>query len=123
MPLPSSRTAALIQITGLLTAQVVLFVAVPARLAGVDPRGRPWLERLVLSGTALVLSFAAVVPSLVLGRLATELIGNDTWRPLGVLLFLAALVLQVAAMVTVKSVALAAKLLQAPPRASSSGRP
>lgn len=116
VPVPPTRTLALAQITGLLTLQLVLFVAVPARLAGVDPRGQPLIQRLLLSGVAVVLSLLAVVPSLVVGRIGTELVASDTWRPLGLLLFAAALVLQVAAMVTVKSVALAAKLLQAPAR-------
>ncbi len=111
VPLPSDRWAVLVQITAVVTLELVLFVGVPARLVGLTVHGLSLGQRATLGVVTVVLSVVAVVPALVVGRLSTELIGRDAYRPLGVLLFFVALVLQIAGVVVVKAVALAAKLL------------
>jgi len=117
LPLPQDQYSVTARVGVFLTVQVVLFVAVPARLAGFDPKALPARARLVLAGITVAMSVVAVVPAVVVARLGGSLVDDSrpgVVRSIGVVLLIAAPILQIAGISVTKSVALASRLNRTP---------
>jgi hypothetical protein len=96
-------------ITIVVVAQMYALVALPVSLAGLSFKGIPRRQRLTSTLTTAGLTLIALVPGIVLARVAVGLMGLDV-PGIGVLVLVLAVVLQVAATSSVHTVALATKL-------------
>ena len=107
---------------------MIAYVAVPARLIGVDSGGTSRRDRLSASVVGSVLGAVVSTPAYVLGRIGLLMIGSPFLRFPGILIFIIGFTLQAGATSAVKAVKMGAKLGRrdlggAPPSAGDDGPP
>ncbi len=89
---------------------MIAYVAVPARLIGVDQRGTSRRDRLSASVVGSVLGAVVSTPAYLLGRIGLLMIGSPFLRFPGILVFVLGFTLQAGATSAVKAVKMGAKL-------------
>jgi hypothetical protein len=89
---------------------MVAYVAVPARLIGIDGAHASLRDRLSASAVGTVLGAVVSTPAYVIGRIGLLMIGSPFLRFPGILLFLVGFTLQAGATSAVKAVKMGAKL-------------
>jgi hypothetical protein len=94
---------------------MIAYVAVPARLIGVESGAIPRRDRLSASVVGSLLGAVVSTPAYVMGRIGLLMIGSPFLRFPGILIFAVGFVLQAGATSAVKAVKMGAKLGQAPP--------
>jgi len=89
---------------------MIAYVAVPARLLGVEPGATSRRDRLSASVVGSVLGAVVSAPAYVLGRVGLLMIGSPFLRLPGILIFLIGFTLQAGATSAVKAVKMGARL-------------
>jgi uncharacterized membrane protein len=89
---------------------MIAYVAVPARLIGIDSGGTSRRDRLSASVVGSLLGAVVSTPAYVLGRIGLLMIGSPFLRLPGILLFIVGFTLQAGATSAVKAVKMGAKL-------------
>jgi uncharacterized membrane protein len=89
---------------------MIAYVAVPARLIGIDSGGTSRRDRLSASVVGSVLGAVVSTPAYVLGRVGLLMIGSPFLRFPGILIFIVGFTLQAGATSAVKAVKMGAKL-------------
>jgi hypothetical protein len=96
---------------------MIAYVAVPARLIGIDSGGVSRRDRLSASVVGSVLGAVVSTPAYVLGRIGLLMIGSPFLRLPGILIFIVGFTLQAGATSAVKAVKMGAKLRRRGPDA------
>ncbi|HEX4304993.1 MAG TPA: hypothetical protein VHZ54_03050 [Solirubrobacterales bacterium] len=102
---------------------MIAYVAVPARLIGVDQAGTSRRDRLSASVVGSVLGAVVSTPAYVLGRIGLLMIGSPFLRVPGILIFIVGFTLQAGATSAVKAVKMGAKLGRRDAAASAASTP
>jgi hypothetical protein len=96
---------------------MIAYVAVPARLIGIDSGGVSRRDRLSASLVGSVLGAVVSTPAYVLGRIGLLMIGSPFLRLPGILIFIVGFTVQAGATSAVKAVKMGAKLRRRDPDA------
>jgi hypothetical protein len=103
-----------IVMTGVVISQVILFVAVPARLLGRQQRRPSLRQRLPELVIGTFVSAVAMAPGFTLNRVGLLLLGSKPWRPLGFVIMAVGSALYAASVTSVKAVKLSTRLVVGP---------
>lgn len=93
-----------------LAVMMVCYVAVPARIVGVQSATTSRRDKVVASAVGGAIGAAVCAPPYLVGRLGLVLLGSSTFFPLGVILLAVGLMLYAGASSAVKAIKMSAKL-------------